>query len=79
MTILIVCAYNANPMETEITKLIKKMRIQAGLTQTQLAALIGTPRYNISKYESGKSMPPGDILLAIQKIANKQPDTVSGD
>ena len=59
-------------METEITKLIKKMRIQAGLTQTQLAELIGTPRYNISKYESGKSIPPGSILWAIMKIANKQ-------
>ena len=59
-------------MKTEISQLIKNMRLQAGLTQTQLALLIGTPRYNISKYESGESMPPGNVLLAIQKIANKQ-------
>jgi len=55
-------------METEITKIVKKVRQITGLSQTQLSILVGTPRYNISKYELGLTIPPGDILLKLQKI-----------
>lgn len=55
-------------METELTELIKNIRKTTGLDQTRLAIIVGTPRYNISKYESGVSIPPGDIVLKLQKI-----------
>lgn len=55
-------------METEITKLVMDIREITGLSQTQIAIMVDTPRYNISKYEKGISIPPGDILLKLQKI-----------
>ncbi|WP_368234992.1 helix-turn-helix domain-containing protein [Anaerotruncus rubiinfantis] len=46
---------------------IKEIRRRKGLTQTQLADLIGVQRAVISKYESGMVEPP---IKTLQKIAN---------
>ena len=46
---------------------IKEIRRRKGLTQTQLANLIGVQRAVISKYESGMVEPP---IKTLQKIAN---------
>lgn len=46
---------------------IKEIRRRKGLTQTQLANLIGVQRAVISKYESGMIEPP---IKTLQKIAN---------
>ena len=59
-------------MENEIAKFVKKTRQVSGLNQEQFSAIIKTPRYNISKYETGVVIPPGNILWAILKIAEKQ-------
>jgi transcriptional regulator with XRE-family HTH domain len=61
-------------METEITKIIKDVRKITGLSQTNLSIMVGTPRYNISKYELGITIPPGDILLKLQKILRQGQD-----
>ncbi len=45
---------------------IKKARINAGLTQDELAAKLGTTRQNISLYENGKTEPK---LSMWQKLA----------
>ena len=46
---------------------IKEIRRRKGLTETQLANLIGVQRAVISKYESGMIEPP---IKTLQKIAN---------
>lgn len=43
-------------------ELIKDRRKKAGFTQQQLAALIGVNRVTVTKYESGKILPPIDKL-----------------
>ncbi len=37
-----------------LTRLLKKIRLEAGLTQTQLAEKIGQTQSYVSKYESGE-------------------------
>lgn len=46
---------------------IKNSRLQAGLTQKELAKRLGTSQQNIAQYESGKRIPKIETL---QKIAN---------
>ena len=58
--------------ETKIAQFIKRVRVKAGLTQKQFGDLIGKKRDVIAKYETGKAIPPGDVLLRIQSIAQKQ-------
>jgi len=55
-------------------KLFKSIRKQLGLTQKELAGLLGTSRSNVANYET-RVIPPGDIVLRIielQKKANPQ-------
>jgi len=47
---------------------IKESRSTLGLTQKQLAEKIGTKRVNIAKYETGRSVPPGNLILEIEKL-----------
>ncbi|CCK81232.1 MULTISPECIES: helix-turn-helix domain-containing protein [Desulfobacula] len=47
---------------------IKVSRKALGLTQDQLSPLINKKRYNISFYESGKTTPPGDVVLKIIQL-----------
>lgn len=57
---------------TEISIYVKSSRAKLGLTQKVFANLLGKKRYNIAKYETGKAIPPGDIVLKIQKLISKQ-------
>jgi len=56
----------------ETAKYIKDSRKELGLTQKQLAEIIDSKRSNIAKYETGRSMPPGDLVLRIQELLKKQ-------
>ena len=47
---------------------IKVSRKALGLTQDQLSPLINKKRTNISLYESGKTTPPGDVVLKILQL-----------
>jgi transcriptional regulator with XRE-family HTH domain len=49
----------------EIIEKIVSARVGKGMTQTQLAALLGTHRSNISRLESGAHSPSLDFLLRI--------------
>ncbi|MBA3030994.1 MAG: helix-turn-helix transcriptional regulator [Desulfobacteraceae bacterium] len=51
---------------------IKNIRSRLGLTQTEFAAMIGKRRYVISDYETGRSSPPGKVLVKIQEIEKKE-------
>lgn len=55
----------------EIADLIRNIRKKLGLTQEQLAQAIGSNKFNISNYETGRATPPGDVLLKIQALSPK--------
>ena len=53
-------------MRTMKTKdYIKSIRKKYGLTQEEFSKLLGIKRYNLAKYETGASEPPGNILLRV--------------
>ncbi len=47
---------------------LKKCRLQAGLTQTELAEVIGVAQPTIAEYEVGKKTPTLDKAIKIAKI-----------
>lgn len=46
---------------------VRKVREKLKLTQEEFSALTGLARSSIAKYETGWSIPPGDVLLAIMR------------
>lgn len=50
--------------------IIKNIRRQKGLTQKELASIIGLDKTTISAYEREKIMPPTDIFLNICNVCN---------
>ena len=52
----------------DIKEIIKKVRYDARLTQQELADKVGKKQPDIAKYESGQTIPPGDVLLKIMEI-----------
>jgi transcriptional regulator with XRE-family HTH domain len=58
-----------NPLKNKDTaKYVWVCRNRLGLTQQQLADILGTHRYNISKYENGTTAPPGDTILKLSTL-----------
>lgn len=55
-------------METDIAKKIKDIRSELGMTQKELAFLIGSKKANIANYETGRVIPPGNVLLRIMQL-----------
>lgn len=51
-----------------IANYVKKVRKAKGLTQNQLACLLGLKRAAVTQYELGRNIPPGDVLLKIQAL-----------
>lgn len=49
-------------------RMIKNMRLRAGLTQKQLGELINLSDMSISRYESGKVVPTFETVLEIAKV-----------
>jgi DNA-binding XRE family transcriptional regulator len=47
---------------------LKAARVNAGMTQRDLAVAVGLDRSTIQKYESGKSCPNWDTVDAMSKI-----------
>ena len=65
----LLCIWNPFIMnKTEISQYVKSVREKLGLTQFEFAKLIPKERYVISDYETGRSIPPGDVLLKIQEL-----------
>ena len=59
----------------DTSEFIKKTRSKLGFTQEEFAEKIGSKRCNIANYETGRAMPPGDIILKIQQmLSNKAND-----
>ena len=53
---------------------IKKLRINRGLTQKQLAELLGVKQQNISDWERGERSPSVKNLKKLSEILNCQID-----
>jgi transcriptional regulator with XRE-family HTH domain len=56
----------------EFGKKIKLARVESALTQEQLAVKIKTKQKNISRYETGSSMPSIETLVKIANVLRKK-------
>lgn len=57
--------------QTEVSQLIRELRLSTGLTQEQFAAHIGVTYPTINRWENGRSKPSP---LAMEKIEQKLKD-----
>jgi len=55
----------------KFSKKIKLARVELDLTQTQLAQKINTKQKNISRYETGSSLPSIETLVKIASVLKK--------
>lgn len=55
----------------KLSKMLKKIRLERGLTQAQFGAMFNVRRYNIVKYESGASAPNALTLMKILRFGNR--------
>ncbi|MCL4377419.1 MAG: helix-turn-helix domain-containing protein [Actinobacteria bacterium] len=56
----------------EFGKKIKLARVECDLTQDMLAQKINTKQKNISRYETGASMPSIETLIKIAQVLKKK-------
>lgn len=54
---------------------LRSYREGQGLTQASIAEKINRDVTSVCKYESGDTMPPLDVLVAIKKLSNGQVDS----
>jgi transcriptional regulator with XRE-family HTH domain len=54
-------------MEKMNPAVLREARINAGLTQDEVADIIGKTKGAVSHYETGEVVPPGDVLLVLLK------------
>ncbi len=57
---------------------IRKIRKQLGLSQTQLAKLVGIKQGTISMYESGANFPSLPVLRKMAQVLNCTTDELLG-
>lgn len=62
----------------EIGKIIKELRVEQKLTQTELAKQLNTTQDTISLWELGKSYPDILSVIALAKIFNVSSDYLLG-
>lgn len=62
----------------EFGKKLRALRLQAKITQKQLAEMLGVELATISAYETGKIMPSIPKIKKICEIFNINPDTILG-
>lgn len=60
-------------------KNLRNLRISYNLTQDEVAKILGKDRSLIAKYESGKAVPPLDILRVLSKLYNVSVDRLCGE
>ena len=56
----------------ELARIIIQSRVEAGLTQTELALRMGTKQSNISRLESGRCTPGVDQLHKVAKATGRK-------
>ena len=60
----------------KISKILKTIRQNAGLTQAQLAKMVGKKQQTIASWETGQSQPDADTLFLICDICDISIDEV---
>ena len=63
---------------SDICKHIRELRIKRGLTQVDLASILGVSKSVISSYENGVHLPPYDILVRLSKLFGVSCDYLIG-
>lgn len=58
---------------------IERLRKKRGMTQTELAAVLGVSQANISMWESGEALPRTDKLPALARILSCTIDELFAD
>jgi transcriptional regulator with XRE-family HTH domain len=59
-------------------KRLVQLRAERGLTQTDLAELIGSSQRNISHYETVAEAPPANVLVKLAKVLEVSTDELLG-
>jgi DNA-binding XRE family transcriptional regulator len=67
-------AYDDQEAEFSLVKTMIQARMNAGLTQEQVAERMGTTQSAIARIESGKTMPSMKTLTRYAKVLNMRPD-----
>lgn len=62
----------------EFGNILKHLRQEKGITQTDLGKLIGTTKAVVSKYENAMSYPPYDVLIKISEVFRVSTDYLLG-
>lgn len=62
----------------DIAKIIKESRIEAGLTQIQVADALGRPQNTISAWEVGKAQPDANTLFELFRVLGRSVDEAFG-
>lgn len=57
------------PLTEEEKRSIKLIRVRSGLSQTEFASRVGTSQSMLSRYETGASNIPEDILVRIMTFS----------
>lgn len=57
---------------------LKNKRMEKGLTQSQLAKIVGVGRVSITRYETGKDIPPMRKAIKIAKVLGCTLDELFG-
>lgn len=62
-----------------VAERIKQKRLEKGLTQEQLAGMIGESKMAISNYEGGKRMPEFAPILRIARVLDTTCEELGAD
>jgi len=62
----------------EFSERIKKLRLEKGVTQVQLAQGLGTSTGTVAMWETGKRMPSFETLCALGEYFDKRMDYILG-
>ena len=65
--------------QPEIGKLIRKLRLETGLTQEQFASEVGVTFSTINRWENGRSKPSPLALKLIEGMLRQMGDAACGD
>ena len=66
-------AYDALADEFDLARELIAARVRAGLTQTEVAARMGTTQSVVARLESGAQMPSVNTLLKFAKATRSRP------
>lgn len=61
---------------TPLSKTIKRLRLERGLTQEELASLLGVSGQAVSKWETNDTYPDGALLLPLAEVLGVSLDTL---